>query len=143
MKINLPTRERCQEIVKNSEAFYCMEKVVEGQKVELYDYRLVSISDFVDNDAFELRGLTFVQTDNGTWERNILLNKFFNVNQTTMDDLLELVINNGDILRVNETHNFQVKSNSDNINNKMARDLTERDNIVSWDEIKPLSTSTP
>ncbi len=77
----LPTRDECQEIVKNSEAFYCAERVVEGQNVELYDYRLASISDFVDNNAFELRGLCFVETDLG-WERNILMNKFFNINQT-------------------------------------------------------------
>jgi len=82
MKHNLPTRERCQEIVKSSEAFFCMEKVIEGQNVELYDYRLASISDFVNNDAFELRGLCFVEQSDGTWKRHILLNKFFNVNQT-------------------------------------------------------------
>ena len=82
MKFNLPTRERCQEIVKNSEAFYCTEKVVEDQNVELYDYRLASISDFVDNDAFELRGLTFVQLDNGEWRRELLMQKFFNYGQT-------------------------------------------------------------
>ena len=78
---NLPTRDECQTIVKNSEAFYCAERVVEGVNVEMYDYRLASISDFVDNDAFELRGLCFVETDLG-WERNILMNKFFNINQT-------------------------------------------------------------
>jgi T4 RnlA family RNA ligase len=79
----LPTREECQEIVKNSEAFYVTETEVEGYKVELYDYRLASISDFTDNNAFELRGLCFVQNENGVWERNLLMNKFFNYSQTT------------------------------------------------------------
>lgn len=83
MKFYLPTRDECQEIVKNSEAFYCTETVVEGQKVEMYDYRLASISDFVDNNAFELRGLSFIYDEvTNTWERNILLNKFFNYSQT-------------------------------------------------------------
>jgi len=31
---------------------------------------------------YELRGLTFVEQPDGTWERNLLMNKFFNVNQT-------------------------------------------------------------
>lgn len=79
----LPTREECQDILKKTEAFFCTETVVEGQKVEMYNYRLASISDFTDNDAFELRGLTFVlDEETGIWERNILLNKFFNIGQT-------------------------------------------------------------
>lgn len=96
MKFNLPTREQCQEIVKKSEAFYCTETTIEGQKVEMLDYRLASISDFVDNDAFELRGLTFIYDENtDEWKRNILLNKFFNYSQTLgwmPDDLDNKVI---------------------------------------------------
>ena len=82
MNFHLPTREECQEIVKSTDAFYCAERVVEGQKVEIYDYRLASLTDFIENKAFELRGLCFVEKSDGTWERNILLNKFFNVGQT-------------------------------------------------------------
>ena len=82
MEYFLKTREECRQIVENSETFYVTETVVEGCKVELYDYRLASIKDFTDNEAFELRGLTFVEQTDGTWERNILMNKFFNVNQT-------------------------------------------------------------
>lgn len=83
MKFYLPTREECQTIIQNSEAFYCAERVIEGQKVEMYDYRLASLSDFQDNNAFELRGITFVyDEETSTWERHILMNKFFNINQT-------------------------------------------------------------
>lgn len=85
MNFYLPTREECQHIIKKSEAFYVAERVVEGQNVEIYDYRLASISDFFPEGGdnwTELRGLTFVQQENGTWERNILMQKFFNVNQT-------------------------------------------------------------
>jgi T4 RnlA family RNA ligase len=77
----IPTREECQAIVNGSDAFFCTETEVNGFKVEMYNYRLASLSDFVNNSAFELRGLTFVLND-GVWERNLLLNKFFNVGQT-------------------------------------------------------------
>jgi len=80
---HLPTRNEAKSIVEKNDAFLLVEREVEGQKVEIYDYRLASISDFVDYNAFELRGITFVQNSSGEWERNILLNKFFNINQTT------------------------------------------------------------
>lgn len=82
MTRNLLTRGACQAIIANTEAFYCTTTTVEGYKVELYDYRLASISDFRDHSAFELRGLTFVENDNGEWERHLLLNKFFNLGET-------------------------------------------------------------
>ena len=85
MKFNLPTRERCQEIVNNSEAFYCTQRNVYGCNVELYDYRLASFGDFVNNEAWELRGLCFIQDENGIWHRNILMNKFFNLNESKFD----------------------------------------------------------
>jgi len=82
MKYYLPTREECQKIIKKTDSFYVAERIVEGQKVEIYDYRLASLSDFVENKAFELRGLTFVEQSDGTWKRHLLMNKFFNINQT-------------------------------------------------------------
>ena len=83
MKYHLKTREECQEIVKKSDAFYCTETEVEGFKVEMYDYRLASYTDFEENQAYELRGLTFVYDSLiDKWERHIALNKFYNINQT-------------------------------------------------------------
>ena len=38
-------------------------------------------NDFVENDAFELRGLTFIRGNDGNFKRFIALNKFFNVNE--------------------------------------------------------------
>jgi len=126
--MRLPTREEALQITENSEAFYVTERIIEGQKVEMYDYRLASLSDFVDNDAFELRGLTFVyDEDSNEWDRNILLNKFFNINQCSMDDELELNIG-GQTILVNETHVFRLENGK----SKMARDLTENDDIKSW-----------
>jgi hypothetical protein len=134
MKYNLPTKEECDAICEKTDAFYKAERVIEGQNVVLYDYRLASISDFVDNDAFELRGICFVQNEDSTWERNILLNKFFNVGQTSIDDLWEVDLGGDKPLRVSETHNFHL-TNGDT---KFARDLTENDDIVGWDELTEL-----
>jgi T4 RnlA family RNA ligase len=85
MKYNnfLKTRNECRTIVTESEAFYCTRAEIEGYDVEMYDYRLASYTDFIDNEAFELRGLTFIyDVDNNEWVRHIALNKFFNINQT-------------------------------------------------------------
>lgn len=98
MKYNLPTREECQEIIKNSEAFYCTKHIIEGQNVELYDYRLASITDFVSNNAFELRGLCFVEQADGSWKRNILLNKFFNLNETKIEYIKAFSKSTGEML---------------------------------------------
>jgi len=135
MKFYLPTLEEVETICENTDAFFIKDTVVEGQNVKLVDYRLASISDFANNNAFECRGLCFVQQDNGTWERNLLLNKFFNLSQCSQDDLYEIVLDNGETLQVNETHKFQVKSNANKINDKFARDLAENDNIIGWDAI--------
>lgn len=97
MKINLPTRERCQEIVNKTEAFYCTQRNVYGYNVELYDYRLASFGDFVLNEAWELRGLCFIQDENGVWHRNILMNKFFNLNESELT-ISEVNDENGNIL---------------------------------------------
>lgn len=95
MNFYLPTRDECQALTKTSEAFYCSEKTIEGQTVEMYDYRLAGLKDFFPDDGknwTELRGLTFVQQTDSTWERNILLQKFFNINQTEgwmYDDVID------------------------------------------------------
>jgi len=84
MKYYLKTKQECDAIVARNEAFLRADRVVEGFNVAIYDYRLASIGDFVDDEAFELRGLTFVENpETGEWERNLLLQKFFNVGQTT------------------------------------------------------------
>lgn len=83
MEFHLPTRDEALAITQSSETFYVSEREVQGFKVEMYDYRLASISDFVDNKAFELRGLTFVlNPSTNEWERHIALQKFFNIDQT-------------------------------------------------------------
>ena len=100
MKLHLPTRDECQEIVKNSEAFYCINTNVQGFEVEVYNYRLASLDNFKEHNAFELRGLCFIKHPAGTWERNILLNKFFNLNENQDWELNNL--KNYKIIRVQE-----------------------------------------
>jgi len=82
MNFYLKTKEECDEIVNRNEAFIKIDRFVEDCNVVVYDYRLASLSDFVNDEAFELRGLCFVEQPDGTWKRNILMNKFFNVDQT-------------------------------------------------------------
>lgn len=127
---NLPSREDCQRIVRQSDAFYCTQTEVNGYLVEIYNYRLASFTDFEDNDAYELRGLTFIYNpETSTWERNILMNKFFNINQVSGTDLYEIELDNGIILQVNEEHNFYL----DNGSVKTLKELSKNDTIKSWD----------
>lgn len=131
MKFNLPTKEQADEIVAKSEAFYRADRVVEGQNVAIFDYRLASLGDFVDNEAFELRGLTFVQESNGTWKRELLMNKFFNINQCSMDDLWEIELEDGTVLKLDEMQICTLANGKE----KFARDLTENDDVVNWDKV--------
>jgi T4 RnlA family RNA ligase len=62
--------------------FYESKLVVNGYNVSIFNYRLAMYSDFIDNDAFEMRGLTFVfNSDGSLFKRYLLLHKFFNLNQ--------------------------------------------------------------
>ena len=139
MKFHLPTRDECQEIVKNSEAFYCINTNVQGFEVEVYNYRLASLDVFKEYNAFELRGLCFVKQPTGTWERNILLNKFFNLNENQDWELNNL--KNYKITRVQEKLDGSVigvvklpngnivaksKMSFDNEQAKMAQDIYDK-----------------
>ena len=62
--------------------FYESKFVVEGYDVSIFNYRIAQYSDFADNSAFEMRGLTFVFNEDGSlFSRYLLLHKFFNLNQ--------------------------------------------------------------
>jgi len=80
--LKLPSYRKALDIVEKSNAFYKKHTIIEEQEVTVFDYRLASITDFIENEALELRGLTFVKNKEGVWTRNILLNKFFNINET-------------------------------------------------------------
>ena len=62
--------------------FYESKLVVDGYNVAIFNYRLAMYSDFIDNKAFEMRGLTFIFNEDGSlFKRYLLLHKFFNLNQ--------------------------------------------------------------
>lgn len=70
--------ENARNIVSRNPHFYSKKVIVHDTSVELFDYRLANYKDFAENDAWDLRGLAFVNT-----QRFPALPKFFNVNQTT------------------------------------------------------------
>lgn len=83
------TKEQCDLIVATNPAFYRIDTVVDGVNVFIYNYRLASITDFTDAlrdnsnlQAFELRGITFVEQPDGSFERFLALSKFFNYSET-------------------------------------------------------------
>lgn len=62
--------------------FYESKLFVDNFSVSIFNYRLAMYSDFIDNKAFEMRGLTFVfNSDGSLFKRYLLLHKFFNLNQ--------------------------------------------------------------
>lgn len=77
----VPSLEDCNKIVDKSSVFYKKEEVVNGAKVIMFNYLLAEPKDFKEHNAYELRGITYVQDDFGL-HCYPALNKFFNLNQT-------------------------------------------------------------
>ena len=80
---NLLTYNQAVTLTQGNEApFYEARFVVDGYNISIFNYRLAMYSDFRDNFAFEMRGLTFVFNEDGSlYNRYLLLHKFFNLNQ--------------------------------------------------------------
>lgn len=87
----VPTYEQAKELCSQDESpFYEKKLVVENYPVSLFNYRLAKYIDFVTPlpskpsvSGMELRGLTFVFNTDGTlFKRYVLLEKFFNLNQS-------------------------------------------------------------
>lgn len=89
-KFYLPTYEECVAICQANENFFEKKTEVNGIPVSVFNYRLATLSDFVSPlgesspiQATELRGITFVHNpETGKAERNLMLHKFFNIDQT-------------------------------------------------------------
>jgi len=79
----LPSYEDCVEACsKNESPFYETKLMVDGYDVSLFNYRLASYNDFLENGMKEMRGICFVFNNDGSlFNRYILLEKFFNLNQ--------------------------------------------------------------
>lgn len=86
---HLPTFEEACHIVATNDAFKHTIQMVDGYKLHDFGYRLPGWQDFADPlkdggsiQAYELRGLSFVESPDGTFQRYLMLNKFHCLNQT-------------------------------------------------------------
>ena len=79
----IPSYEQALAICQRNPVFYETKHKVNGYDVSVFNYRLATYDDFRSEDAFEMRGLTFVFNTDGTlYKRFLGLHKFFNVNET-------------------------------------------------------------
>lgn len=116
-RTHLPSYEEAVAIYNNYETstFYENKYVVNGYNVSLFNYRLAQYMDFVDPlgkgeiDARELRGLCFIFNKDGTvFKRYLLLEKFFNIDQT--EESLYEVVKNYEIKYINNKEDGSVAS---------------------------------
>lgn len=79
----IPSYSEAVAICQRNPVFYETKHKVQGYDVSVFNYRLATFDDFKTEDAFEMRGLTFVFNHDGTlYKRFLGLHKFFNVNET-------------------------------------------------------------
>lgn len=84
-KYNLLSYEECVNLTNvDDSSFYETKIVIDTFKISIFNYRIATYNDFIDNKAFEMRGLTFIFNEDGSlFKRHLLLHKFFNLNQVT------------------------------------------------------------
>lgn len=89
----LPTYNQCREICDTHDnfLFYEAKYVIDGYNVSVFNYRLAYITHFetpIEGKPYkanEMRGLTFIFNKDGSlYNRFLLLDKFWNINQTEM-----------------------------------------------------------
>ena len=79
----IPSYDEAVAICQRNPVFYETKHKVNGYDVSVFNYRLATYDDFRSENAFEMRGLTFVFNTDGTlYKRFLGLHKFFNVNET-------------------------------------------------------------
>jgi RNA ligase len=80
----LPNYQDCLNLCNFKDSpFYETKMVIDGYSISLFNYRLATNNDFKREFAKELRGICFVFNTYGTlFKRYLLLQKFFNLNQT-------------------------------------------------------------
>jgi len=76
----IPNYKEALAITENSEAFYVQRGEIEGYEYAMFNYRLAMEKDFIDNKAWELRGITYIK-DGEDWVCYPMLTKFLNLNQ--------------------------------------------------------------
>jgi RNA ligase len=97
-------------------SFYESKMVVDGFNVSVFNYRLAQYRDFVtpiegrpELKGYEMRGLTFVFNQDGTlYNRYILLEKFFNLNQ--VPESMYSIVKNYKIKYVNNKEDGSIAS---------------------------------
>lgn len=112
----LPTYNDCLKMVnKEGSPFIEKKTSIDGYDISLFNYRLAQWTDFNnplgDNSVkgYEMRGLTFVfNKDGSVFKRFLLLEKFFNLNQTT--DSMYSVVKDLDIKNINNKEDGSVAS---------------------------------
>lgn len=112
----IPTYEVALEMTKTSEpVFYENKYVVDGYNVSIFNYHLASYKDFVtplegkDYNAYEMRGMCFIfNSDGSLFNRYILLEKFFNLNQ--VDESMYNIVKDYGIKCVNNKEDGSVAS---------------------------------
>jgi RNA ligase len=90
----LPSYEFCKDICEktNKQLFYESNFNIDGYDISIFNYRIPTYQDFLQYQAFELRGLTFVfNKDGSVFKRFLLMEKFFNLNEneSTFIDLVK------------------------------------------------------
>jgi T4 RnlA family RNA ligase len=107
--------EDCIKICKSNECFYESKHVIDGFNVSLFNYRIAGYNDFVNPipgsnmSAKELRGICFVfNKDGSVYNRYLLLEKFFNLNQTP--ESMYSVVKDYKIVHVNNKEDGSIAS---------------------------------
>ena len=84
----IPSYQEAVDICQRNPVFYETKHRIGNYDVSVFNYRLATFDDFRNENAFEMRGLTFVfNTDGSLFKRFLGLEKFFNVNETEMTQL--------------------------------------------------------
>ena len=113
----IPSYEEAVEMCSGVEPpFYESKMVVDGYNISVFNYRFAQYSDFVapipskpNLKAYEMRGLTFVFNKDGSlYNRYILLEKFFNLNQ--VPESMYSVVKNYKIKYVNNKEDGSIAS---------------------------------
>lgn len=86
MNYFIPTYQEALNITQTSEVFYVKHFDITVNSIDynvaIFNYRLASYDDFKLNNAYELRGLTYIKPINSyDWKCFPALQKFFNINE--------------------------------------------------------------
>ena len=104
----IPSYDEAVAICQRNPVFYETKHKVNGYDVSVFNYRLATFDDFKKDNAFEMRGLTFVFNQDGTvYKRFLGLHKFFNVNET-------------EITQAHDIKNYEVVNVSNKLDGSMV-----------------------